>query len=352
METPPPASAQSPASDRHAAVTAGPADDLGDVWQMLDALPTVSAGVDLAATTVDLVAAKVAGAARNRAGEPAGPGVWLVRLAVVAAALAGGLVIGRGTAPDPDRWLLERLPLIEHVGLLREAGSVDFLEAVAERMAASQGPPRWLRYGRDPESLRDEAREFDAALNNLEADVPTRARAGDELEARRRQVTKLPADKQAELERATETFRGLSSLERREITAVAAALAEPANERLRAAARIWHVILAAMNPVVRRTVIEMPVEERLEVLERSPGRPREDFRDRRPNADGDDRRPPFGPPPFGLPQVGPLRPSNGGAGRPGERPQGGMPGPPGFRPPPPPATAPREVPGETPAPPR
>jgi hypothetical protein len=297
METTPRDSEPPPDSDRPAAVPTGPAADLGDVWQVLDALPTVSAGVDLAATTVDLVAAKVAGAARSRDREPVGLGGWLVRLAAVTAALAGGLVVGRVTTPDPDRWVLDKLPLIEHVGLLREAGSVDFLEAVAERMAASQGPPRWLRYGRDPQSLRDEAREFDAALDQLEADATARARGADLLEPRRRQVTKLPADKQAELERAAETFRGLSSIDRREMTAVAAALADPTNGRLRDAARMWHVILAAMSPVIRRTVIEMPAAERLEMLERSPGRPRDDFRDRRPNGDGDERRPPFRPPP-------------------------------------------------------
>lgn len=349
-----------PDADRPAAPPAGPAADLGDVWQVLDALPTVAAGVDLAATTVDLVAAKVAGAARSRDREPAGLGGWFVRLAAVAVALTGGLVIGRVTAPDPDRWILDKLPLIEHLGLLREAGSIDFLEAVAERMSGSQEPPRWLRSGRDPQALRAEAREFEEALKQFEADATARGRGTDLLEARRKQVTKLPADKQAELERAAETFRGLSSLDRRELTAVAAALADPTNGRLRDAGRMWHVILAAMNPLFRRTLIEMPAVERLEMLERSPGRPREDFRDRRPNGDGDDRRPPFGPPgppKFGPPQLGPPppgspRPGNGGPDRPGERFQGGMPGPPGFRPPPSPAGDPREVPAETPAPPR
>ena len=170
------------------------------------------------------------------------------------------------------------------------------------------------------------------------------------VEARRRQVTKLPAAKQADLERAAETFRGLSSIDRRELTAVAAALADPTNGRLRDAARTWHVILAAMNPVVRRSVVEMPAEERLEMLERSPGRPREDFRDRRPGEGGGEewRPPPFGPP--GAPQIGPPRPGNGGPGRPDERPPG-IPGPPGFRPPPP-AAEPRGAPAETPAPPR
>jgi hypothetical protein len=354
METTPRDAEPAPDSPGPPPLPAGPAGDLGDIWQMLDALPPAAASVDLAATTVDLVAAKVAGAARSREREPVGLGGWLMRLAAVTAALAGGLVVGRATAPDPDRWVLDKLPLIEHLGLLREAGSVDFLEAVAERMAASQEPPRWLRYGRDPQALRDEAREFDAALKQLEADATARARGTDLLEARRKQVSKLPADKQADLERSADTFRGLSSLDKRELTAVAAALADPTNGRLRDAGRMWHVILEAMNPVFRRTVIEMPAADRLEMLERSPGRPREDFRDRRPNGDGDERRPPFGPPgppQFGPPQFGPARPGNG-PGRPGERPQGGLPGPPGFRPPTPPAAAPREAPAETPAPPR
>lgn len=356
METTPRDSEPAPGSGSQPPLPAGPAGDLGDVWQMLDALPSAAASVDLAATTVDLVAAKVAGAARSREREPVGVGGWFVRLAAVTTALAGGLVVGRATAPDPDRWVLDNLPLVEHLGLLREAGSVDFLEGVAERMAASQGPPRWLRFGRDPQALQDEGREFDAALKQLEADATAPSRGVELLEARRRQVTTLPADRQADLERSAEAFRGLSSLDRREITAVAAALADPTNGRLRDAARMWHVILATMNPLVRRTVIEMPADERLEMLERSPGRPREDFRDRRPPGDGDERRPPFGPP--GPPQLGPRppqfgspRPGNGGPGRPGERPQEGPSAPPGFRPPPP-AGGPREAPGETPAPPR
>lgn len=336
---------------------AGPAGDLGDIWQMLDALPTAAASVDLAATTVDLVAAKVAGAGRSREREAVGLAGWLMRLAAVTAALAGGLVVGRTTAPDPDRWVLDKLPLIEYLGLLREAGSVDFLEAVAERMSGSQEPPRWLRAGRDPQALRAEAKEFDEALKQLEADATARARGADTLEARRRQVTKLPAVKQAELERAAETFRGLSSIDRRELTALATALADPTNGRLRDAGRMWHVILAAMNPVFRRTVIEMPAADRIEMLERSPARPREDFRDRRPTGDGDERRPPFAPPQLGpaqagRPQLGSPRPGNAGPGRPGERPQGGVPGSPGLRSPPSPARDPREVPAETPVPPR
>lgn len=351
---------------RAAPAPPGPAADLGDVWPLLDALPPVSARVDLAATTVDLVAAKVAGGVGSREREPAALGTWFVRLVAMAVAVAGGLLAGRATAPDPDRWVLDKLPLVEHLGLLREAGSLEFLEAVARRLADSQGPPRWLLFGRDPQALRDEAREFDDAVRKLEADAAAQARGGDLVEARRRQVQALPAARQADLERAAETFRELSNLDRRELAAVAAALADPKNTRLREAARTWHVILAAMNPVVRRSVIEMPAEERLEMLERNHGRPRDDFRDRRPGEGGEERRPPLRPP-VGLPNGAPPGPPNGpqlgppgGAAQP-EGPPGpprpgafGRPGPSGppFRFQPPPAGDPREPPAETPAPPR
>lgn len=300
----------------------GPARDLGEVWELLDTLPPAAARIDLAATTVDLVAAKVA-ATRSMDREPAGPGRWLMPFAAVAACLAGGFVAGRTTAPDPDQWVLEQLPVIEHLDLLQEAGSLEFLEAVAERQRGSPELTRWLRAGGDPRSRREEAQEFDEALGQLAAEGAARPRGRDVLTARRTAVAALPAVKQAKIERNAQTFRSLANIDRRELVAIATALADPVNERLRDAARAWHLILAAMNPVVRRTAIEMPVEERLELLERPLGRPRDEFRERRPTTGpgAADRRPPPG-------------------------------GPPGFRFPPPPGAGPREAPAETRAPPR
>jgi hypothetical protein len=332
---------------RAVAAPAGPADDLGAVWRLLDALPPAAAGGDLAATTVDLVAAKVAGATRTRDRERIGPGRWITPVAAVVASLAVGLVAGRVAAPDPDQWVLERLPVIEHLGLLREAGSIEFLEAVAERMSVNPELPRWPRAG-DPQSLREEAREFDAVLGKLEVGAADRGQGRDAMRARRASVAALPAARKADLERNVETFRRLSSLDRGQLTAVAAALADPTNRRLRDAARRWHLFLAAMNPVVRRTVIEMPADERLEMLERPAGRPRDEFRERRPNGEGGGlpRRPPNGPPRPIRPGLPPPR------NDPPQEPRPGSARDQGLRFPPPPGTGPREAPAETRAPPR
>lgn len=329
-----------------------PADDLADVWGLLDALPPAAPRIDLAATTVDLVAAQVADQAalpQRRAGRPWG---WAARVAVVAAALVAGLAAGSSFAPDPDRRMLQQLPLIEHLVILREAGSIGFLEAVAERMGGRQPPPRWMRIGREPEDMESEAVAFDAAVESLQRSFGETIDA--DLLARRRQwVAALPVAERAELERSAELFGNLSAIDRRDLTAVARMLADPAAGRLRDAARTWHLIVTAMNPVFRRAVVEMPAADRLEVLERSPGRfeprpparPRDDFRD---------RRPPPGPSP--RPGAVPPPASRDGRPRPGDWPAP-FDGQPPFQPPfrrvgPPPAGDPRAAPAETPAPPR
>lgn len=335
-----------PASD----APAGPAADLAEVWKLLDELPSVRAGVDLAATTVDLVAAKVAGTAASPDRGAAGPRAWALRTATVAAALVAGFAAGRALAPDPDREVLQRLPLIEHLGMLREAGSIEFLEAMAERMDGRQGAARWLRFARDPQELQSEARQFDAAIEALRTEGVDAEIDDERLAVRRRRVASLPAAARAELERSAEAFDDLSSHDRSDVERLARTLVAPANERLVNAARLWHVIVASMNPVFRRSVVEMPAAERLEVMERSPGRfeprppgrPRDDFRERRPPEFRDDALPPRPRPPRGRGD-GPPRPVNA----PG--PAGGRPA---FGPPePPPAADPPAAPGETRAPP-
>lgn len=300
--------------------TGKPADDLHDVWEALDVLPRAAASVDMAATTVDLAAVT---ADRRGFGDTLGRGMrlpvsprgWLRPALAVAGSLLVGVVLGRVTAPDPDRIVLESLPLIRHLGLLREAGSVTFLKSLASRRP--QPPARQVGL------LQDEAREFDAAIADLEQDHALGAAARPRAEARREALAGLPADEREIVERAAAVFEELPQAKRSDMAAVAAVLASPAQGDLRAAARLWHLIIAASDPADRKNIIDLDADERLEWLERR-SRWREMMSERRGLPPAGEGVPPRGP--------GPAGGGGGGEGRPrwqgprGER--GGPNGPP------------------------
>jgi len=344
-------------SESQATGTSAPAQDLADVWQLLDVLPVISTPVDLAATTVELVAARTAAntSPRDRGFVLRTRRLW--QLLAVAVGLVAGVVAGTMTAPDPDRLFLEHLPLVEHLGLLQEAGSVEFLEQLAGRMETGQGPSsRWFGLSRDPVALRAEAQDFTIELEQLQSQLDAATFSSDILARRRGRVASLGDTELATLEKSAATFESLAAVDRRTLTRLATALADPTATSLHDAARLWHLIIAATNPAFRRNMIEMPTAERLEWLSRGaarfdprlPGRSREDDResDRRPSGqrrEGIDRswngsrQPPF-------PQVMPGGPNPGLPA-----PQSGWPsfrGPAASRP-----AGPREAPAETQAPP-
>jgi len=297
-------------ADTAAAQTAAdlPARDLADLWTMLDVLPRASSSVDMAATTVDMVAAAVAGSAGRRSALPRSGGAgglprWLLPAAAVCASLVAGVVAGRMSAIDPDLRILEYLPLIRHIGILQEAGTTRFLKALADRRL-----PQPLRL--PPDAAREETREFDEAVRDLEADREWGSAAHPLLNDRRQAIDALAADERDALERAAATFQELPAPDRRDLVAVATALADPRRQNLRDAARTWHLLIAASDPADRKNIVQLDDEGRLEWIDR---------RSRLRDWDRGDRR--------GLPQ---------GSGAPGIRAPGDGPpgvGPQGIRPP-------------------
>jgi hypothetical protein len=287
-----------------------PADDLADLWEVLDTLPAAKPATDLTATTVELVAAKVANDVRPKGGSQARPIDRFVPFAIILGGLVVGLAAGRLTAPDPDAKILERLPVIEHVGLLQELGSVEFLESLAEQMKeGGANPPRWLRLVRDPAGLRVEAQEFEATLAAIRSEMTTDESSRAAIDRRRGHVAALSASDLAALEKSAATFEALAPIDRRELEHLATVLADPTRAPLHEAAKQWHLIVTAMNPAFRRNIIEMPSEDRLEWLTRSAGR----YEQRPSNGSrgderGGDRRP-----------SGPRRENSDPSNRPGSR---------------------------------
>lgn len=296
-----------------------PASDLGEIWEALDALPRASASLDMAATTVDM-AAVTRGRATSRpalrlgGGRPVAWREWLLPAVAVAGSLMAGIVAGRVTAPDPDVRILEYLPLVRHLPLLEEAGSVKFLQALAARR--NQQPLRM-----PPGMLRGEEQEFEAEVADLQKDHAVGSAARPRLDDRRMAIAILDADDRDAIERSAAVFQTLPKAEQRDLAAVAAVLADPAREELRAAARLWHLIIAASDPPDRKNIIELDAEERLEWLERR-SRMRDWMIERRgqpPALEG-------GPPPRGpRGEAGPpgLRGDGRGRGEPGSRFEGG-----------------------------
>lgn len=280
------------------ATTAGtPAEALGAAWDLLDALPPAAAPATMTSTTVEMVAA----AARDGVARKASRVGWLAPAAAVVAAFLVGLVAGRATMSDADRGMLEHLPAIEHLDVLREAGSVEFLSQVARR---HYPPPRRPPFGRPEEPGADPGPPPYEALDAAVAAFAAAPLGGDAMSiaARRKSFEAHPDEERRQLVDAAAEFGRLSPTRRRELVQLARALGGrdgvgPDRDELLAAARLWHQWLAIRDPAERKGVIDLDTAERLEWLDRyaslrpGPGRPR--FNGRPP---ADPRR---GPPPPG-----------------------------------------------------
>ena len=200
----------------------------------------------------------------------------------VVGALVLGLVVGRVTTTDPDERILEYLPVVEHLGVLQEAGSVAFLWSVAER---GYPPPRRFSFGRspeergarpdDPQDPSPEADDWLLLTETLEAlqegPFGPETPAG-EIDARRERVEELDAESRRRLSDAAKTFQELPLARRHDLIELARALGEGDPEEeldtLIGAARSWHLWLAWRDPADRHAIVALEAQERLEWLDR------------------------------------------------------------------------------------
>jgi len=266
-----------------------PAMALADVWDLLDVLPAAGASSDMLATTIEMVAVtEAASSAKNgadiaRTGSGATAGSsgqtvrtrertpawwWPAALATVLTSLVIGIAAGRATVPNPETGVLATLPIAQHFDLLREAGSVGFLEQVATR---DYPAPRRGPRAQSPAVVQADAEEFNAAIaalrkgaQSLEADGVSR----ETLATRREQVLELSDEERRQLEKSARAYQRLSAADRVELAAVARAITDPGGERLLQAARLWHQWIQIRDPADRRDVIELGTADRLECLDR------------------------------------------------------------------------------------
>jgi hypothetical protein len=237
----------------------GPAVDLAEVWDLLEELPRgdASAASRLTATTLSMAAIE---AGSTPARLDTGLRRWLPHAAAVTAALLLGILVGRQTAPSDDLWLLERLPVVRHFDLLREAGSVRFLE----ELTARDPPPLRLLARQGPEALERTASSF---RNDLDSLASWLAEGTTAPAARRDRVAGLSLEERAELERAARQVARLSAAEQAALEALARSLVDPGRSELRDAALAWHQWLSAVRPEDRERVIASGSDKRLEWID-------------------------------------------------------------------------------------
>lgn len=243
-----------------------PADLLGPAWDLLDALPRAAAPASMTATTVEMAAA------RPRSAQASWWRHWIAPVAVVAAAFVVGVAAGRGTVTDADQFVFDYLPVLEHYDVVREAGSVEFLMAIAQRNYPLPRRP----FARNGDAALPSYEALDAAVAAF-ANEPFGAGAVGEAE-RRTALSRRTAEERRKLADSAVAFQRLSSMERRDCVQVARALggrdgAGPDRDELLGAARLWHQWLATRDPADRKAVIELDTAERLEWLDYALARP-------------------------------------------------------------------------------
>ncbi len=218
----------------------GRLNELDRTWQLLGQLETDAAGRDFTRTTLEMVVAahkaeqQLAAAPSRRARQAA-----LAVLALVAAGMAGFLAVA-AVRPDPNRRLLEDLPVLESLEPYRALDSFQFLASLHQAgLFQEELPPNLEAPG---EVVLIDSPE--AAQRRIEAMSPPER---EQLRRRRDQFVALEFAEQARLRRLYDELK---------------AAAEP--ESLQAVALRHYDWLKALAPIARAELVELAPDERVE----------------------------------------------------------------------------------------
>ncbi|MBX9788633.1 MAG: hypothetical protein K2Y37_06930 [Pirellulales bacterium] len=113
-------------------------------WHALDALPRADVDESFTRSTVEMLALSTAAEVTRREAD----GLWRNRalgiagLLVIPVAMALGYVAYAWWGPDPDRVLLENLPVVEHLDEYEPIDSIEFLRQLNDSQLLPASPPR------------------------------------------------------------------------------------------------------------------------------------------------------------------------------------------------------------------
>lgn len=103
---------------------------LEQTWEMLDELGRCEVDETFTRSTMEMVAVAAEAEVRQIQSQATRLRRWLLRVGGLAAAAAAGFVAVILLRPDPNRAVLENLPVLENLDEYRQVGDIDFLRAL------------------------------------------------------------------------------------------------------------------------------------------------------------------------------------------------------------------------------
>ena len=216
--------------------------ELDGTWQLLSQLATDAASRDFTRTTLELVAAADEAAQRSVKSPHRRLGRAAVAVGGLLLSAVFGFLVVAAVRPDPNRQLIEELPILERLEQFRAVGNLEFLAALRQARlfegnatSEEEDRPYWTDEPA-PESAR----------RHIEAMSPT---GKEQLRRRQEQFASLPADEQTQLRRFYDDLA-----------------AAPDNRALLVVADRYYAWLKSLPPITRAELVELSLKERIEQI--------------------------------------------------------------------------------------